>query len=181
MLSGGKPSRRNWKIPASGPLNPKSRSKKRKPNTAMKKLALKIPLLLTLIIAANFASFSQTPDSPTVPKGQVVSFLIEQNKNARDLIEKQNTRISDLETEVAFERENAASLGKSYESAKSEISSLKTANEALARAVAINEQTVSILQTDNAKQRDKAKRAVRDKWKVILVAAGIFALKLAIP
>ncbi len=147
----------------------------------MKNFILKISILLTLIIAANFACFSQTLDSPTVPKGQVVSFLIEQNKNARELIEKQNTRIADLENELIVERENSVSIGKSYELAASEITALKTSNEALARAVAINEQTVSLLQADLALQREKAKRAVRDKWKVILVAAGVVALKFILP
>lgn len=145
------------------------------------KTILQICLLLTLITALNFNGFSQTSDSPTVPKGQTVSFLIEQNENARDLIEKQNTRISDLENELIVEQENSASIGKSYETAKSEISSLKSSNDALARAVSINEQTISILQTDNAKQRDKAKKANQAKWKAIAALAGVIALKFLIP
>lgn len=131
--------------------------------------------------------YSQTPVSPTAPidKKEIVdapdtvAFLIRQNETARDLIEAQEKRVADLEAELMLEKENSASIAKSYEAAKSEISSLKTSNEALARAVAINENTIAILQTDNAKQRDKAKKAVRDKWKAILVAAGLFALKVA--
>ena len=97
------------------------------------------------------------------------------------MIEKQTARIADLESELASEKENSASVSKSYESAKTEISSLKISNEALARAVRINEGTIALLQEDNAKQRDKAKRATRDKWKAIAVAAGVIALKFLIP
>ena len=94
------------------------------------------------------------------------------------MIEQQDVRISDLEAELAVEKENSASIGKSYESAKSEIASLKTSNAALARAVAINEDTIAALQTDNAKQRGRAKKANADKWKVIAAASGVFILKL---
>lgn len=110
-----------------------------------------------------------------------MSFLIEQNKNARDLIEKQNTRIADLENELIVERENSASVVKSYDSAISEISSLKSSNESLSKAVAINEQTISILQADNVRQREKAKKANLGKWKIIAAAAGVIALKFLIP
>ena len=54
-------------------------------------------LALTLIIAANFPIYSQTSDSKTVSKTETISFLIEQTKNDRALIEKQEARISDLE------------------------------------------------------------------------------------
>lgn len=97
------------------------------------------------------------------------------------MIEKQATRITDLENELIVERENSASISKSYDSAKIEISSLKSSNEALARAVAINEGTIALLQEDNAKQRDKLKKANKDKWKAYAVAAGIIALKFIIP
>ena len=97
------------------------------------------------------------------------------------MIAAQEARINDLEAEVAAERENSASIGKSYEAAQSEISSLKKSNEALARAVAINEDTIAKLQADNSKQREKAKNAEKTKWKVIAVAAGVIILKLLIP
>lgn len=93
----------------------------------------------------------------------------------------QEARIADLESEVAVEKENSASVSKSYESAQFEITSLKKSNEALARAVAINEETIAKLQTDNAKQREKAKKANADKWKVVAVAAGVVILKFLIP
>lgn len=145
------------------------------------KTILQICLLLTLITALNFTAFSQTSDSPTVPKGQTVSFLIEQNENARSLISQQEKRIADLENELIVEQENSASVGKSYDLAISEISLLKTSNEALARAVAINENTVAMLQADNAKQREKAKRATLGKWKIYAIAAGVIAFKFLIP
>lgn len=114
-------------------------------------------------------------------KTQTISFLIEQNKAARDLIEKQDARIADLESEVALEKENGASIAKSYESAKSEIISLKTSNAALARAAWINEQTIATLQTDNAKQREKTKRATKQKWEAIAAACGVVILKFILP
>ncbi len=156
----------------------KSNSKNLKEN--MKNLKLK-NLILTaalLIIAANSNVFSQQKDSNIVRTDNTVTFLIEQNKSAEDLISKQKNRIADLEAEVAVTRENSASISKSYEAAQSEIASLKTSNAALARAVAINEDTIAKLQADNEKQRDKAKRATRDKWKAIAVASGIIVIKL---
>lgn len=147
----------------------------------MKRTILKIMMLVTLIIAPNLYHFSQTSGSPTVSKTQTVAFLIEQNKNARVLISKQENRIKDLESELAEEKENSNSLFKSYESAKSEISSLRESNAALTRAVAINENTIAILQEDNKKQRDKAKNATKKMWQAIAVAAGSIALRFIIP
>lgn len=144
-------------------------------------LNLKIFLLLTLIIAFVSNSFSQTSTSPTVSKSETVAFLIEQNKSANDLIEKQNNRLTDLENELIVERENSASIAKSYELAKSEIGFLKQSNEALTRAVAINENTIALLQTDNLKQRERVKKANQAKWKAIAVAAVAVGLKLLIP
>ncbi len=104
-----------------------------------------------------------------------------QNENARGLIAVQDAAIKDLESLAALERENSASIGKSYEFARSEIVSLKTSNQALARAVAINEDTIAKLKTDNEKQREKAKSAARAKWKAIAVAASVIVLKFLIP
>lgn len=107
--------------------------------------------------------------------------MLQQNTAANELIEKQKNRITDLEAEISIERENSASVSKSYESAKSEISSLKSSNEALARAVALNENTITLLQADNAKQRDRVKQANKAKWKAYGVAAVTVALKLLLP
>lgn len=139
---------------------------------------LKISLLTILIIAGNCASFSQTSDSRAVSKTETVSFLIEQNKNARDLIEVQNARIRDLEAEVAAEKENAESIAKSYGAAKSEIDALKRSNAALERAVSLNEQTIELLKADNDKQRAKVKKANKEKWKAYAVAGVAIALKI---
>ena len=134
-----------------------------------------------LTIAANSKIYSQTSDLKVVSKAETVSFLLQQNENDRALISKQDNRIADLESELIVERENSVSISKSYETAQSEITSLKSSNSALARAVAVNEEVVAKLQTDNAKQREKAKRATGDKWKVIVIAAGIIALKFILP
>ena len=150
----------------------------------MKNLTSKILLLTLLIIATTCAGFSQEPNSrnatasptpaPTetvkVSRGKTVAFLIEQNKNACEVIALQERRITDLEAELAAEKENSASLGKSYESAKNEIASLKESNAALARAVKINEGTIALLQEDNAKQRAKADKANKEKWKARVIA-----------
>ena len=146
-----------------------------------RKLILPIFLVLLLTIVSNSNGFSQTSASKTVSKSETVAFLIEQNKAATDLIEKQTARINDLENELIVERENSASVSKSYELSKTEISALKTSNEALSRAVAINEGTIAILQEDNARQRDKAKKANNAKWKAYGIAAVAVALKLLIP
>lgn len=138
-------------------------------------------MLIAMLIAPLSAVNSQTRSSNTVASDETISFLLKQNDNAREVIAAQENRIKELEAEVAVERENSASIGKSYESAKSEISSLKQSNEALSRAVSINEQTIALLQADNQKQKEKAKRATRDKWKAVAVAAGAIALKFLIP
>ena len=147
----------------------------------MKNSILKIFSVMLLLIALNSSVFSQTRDSNTVGKDETVAFLINQNKAANDIIEKQNARIADLESQITVEQENSASIGKSYESAKTEISSLKSSNEALTRAVTLNENTVALLQQDNAKQRDKAKQANKAKWKAYGVAAVAVAIKFLIP
>jgi cell shape-determining protein MreC len=147
----------------------------------MKSPILKNLIILILITALALPVFTQTSPSTIVGKNETVAFLIRQNENAREVIKTQDARIADLENELAAERENSASIGKSYEAAKSEISSLKTSNEALSRAVSINESTIALLSADNAKQKEKAKRANRDKWKAIAVAAGVIALKFIIP
>lgn len=146
---------------------------------------LNISAVLILTIAASCAAFSQTSVSTTAPrnetvvgKNETVSFLIEQNEAARLVIAASEKRINDLEAEVAATRENSASVSRSYESAKSEITALKFSNEALSRAVAINEDTINKLREDLDKQREKAKKATRDKWKAIVVAGGIIAVKL---
>lgn len=138
-------------------------------------------LLIALVIAPLSVVNSQIKDSNIVSTDETISFLLKQNDNAREVIAAQENRIKDLESEVAAEKENSASIGKSYESAKSEISSLKQSTQALSRAVSLNEQTIALLQADNAKQKDKAKRATRDKWKAIAVAAGAIALRFLIP
>ncbi len=140
----------------------------------MKKLILLIFLTLGLTIAASLPCYSQTSDLPTAPtvqnetivgKNETVSFLIRQNKNAREVIAAQEQRISELEAEVALEQENSQSVGKSYEAAKAEIVNLKSANESLRKAVATNEQTIALLQSDNAKKTEKAKKATKAKYK----------------
>ena len=146
----------------------------------MKKSFITLTLLL-LITAPSFTIYSQTKDSSIVTTDETVSFLLSRNKEYKALISEQENRIADLQSELDVEKENSASIGVSYESAKSEIVSLKSSNAALGRAVAINEDTISKLQTENAKQKEKAKNAEKTKWKVIAVAAGIVALKFILP
>lgn len=161
----------------------------------MKKTLAKTFQILALLIALSLPVFTQTNDSSTataspappnrtetvIKTDETISFLLIQNENAREIIQKQKTRIKDLETENALEQENSASISKSYETAKIEIASLKQSNEALFRAVATNEQTIALLQSDNTKQREKAKNANKAKWKAYAVAAGVVALKFLIP
>lgn len=138
-------------------------------------------MLLALIIAPNFTAYSQQSGSNIVTTDETVSFLLKENREAKNVIAAQENRIKDLESEVSAEKENSASVSKSYDAAKSELVFLRQSNEALRRAVALNEQTVALLQTDNAKQKERAKKATRDKWKAYAVAAGVIALKLLIP
>lgn len=139
-------------------------------------------MLLALLTAPSLRVFSQTSNSNTaVSVDETIAFLLAQNNEAKAIIIAQEKRITDLETEAAVERENSASISKSYESAKTEIASLKSSNEALARAVALHENTIALLQTDNAKQKDKAKKATREKYKAYAVAGVVVVLKFLIP
>jgi chromosome segregation ATPase len=133
-------------------------------------------MLIGLLIAPGFKVYSQTKSSSIVTIDETISFLLKENEEAKTLIGAQETRIKDLESEVAVERENSASVGKSYEAAKSEIVNLKSANESLRKAVALNVQTIALLETDNAKQKEKAKKATKDKWK----AYGVTAITIAL-
>lgn len=150
----------------------------------MKKLILLVFLALLLTIAANFKVYSQTSASTTAPtpsetvvgKDKTVPFLIEQIKNERRLNAAKDDRIADLETENAVERENSTSLAKSNEALMSENASLKSANESLHAADNLNKQTIALLQADNAKKTEKAKKATKEKWK----AYGVAAVTLAI-
>lgn len=144
----------------------------------LKNLILKISLLTILIIAGISPLFSQTSSSKVVSKSETVSFLIEQNKNARDLIEVQNARIKSLEAEVAAEKENSRSITVSYDFAVREIDALKKSNEALSRAVAMNESTIEMLKADNDKQKAKVKKANKEKVKAYIVAGVAIALKI---
>lgn len=124
-------------------------------------------------------SFSQTKDSttaPTISVDQTIAFLLGENAASRKLIEKQTARIETLEAELSAEKENSESLSRSYENAKSEITSLRTANAALERAIAINEKTIALLQTDLEKTR-----ASRKKWRnrTIKIGAAIGAIVLS--
>jgi len=161
----------------------------------MRKLILTISMALGLTIALASNAYSQTPSSNTagsdiagditksdkVPADQTIAFLLDQNDKARELIKAQNDRIAVLETEKAAERENGESLSKSYASAQKEIESLRSANEALHKAVAVNEQTISLLQTDRDKWKGKAKHETRAKYKAYLIAAGMIVLKFLLP
>lgn len=145
----------------------------------MKKLFLSILLLLTIANGSNV--FSQTKSSNTVKTDQTIAFLIIENEKANDLIFAQAARIETLETELAAEKENSNSISKSYELSLREISLLKQSNDALTRAVELNEQTIAALSTDRDKWRTEAKKQKKGKYKAIVVAASAIAFKLLIP
>lgn len=138
-------------------------------------------MLIGLLIAPSFKVYSQTSNSNIVSTDETVAFLLNQNKEAKNVIASQEQRITDLEAELTLERENSASALKSYESAKTEIANLRSANESLRKAVSLNEQTIALLQTDNAKQSEKAKKAMKAKWKAYAALAGVIVLKVLIP
>jgi len=147
----------------------------------MKKPILKISIVLALIIVCASSAISQIQPSSTVTTDQTVSFLLDQNEKARDLIAAQEKRIADLETEIAAEKENSQSVTRSYDSAKREIDSLRAANEALHKVIVLNEQTIAALQADRDHWKDKAHKEKMGKYKAYIVAAGVIALKFLIP
>jgi chromosome segregation ATPase len=152
-------------------------------------------MILGLIIVLGSSASSQTPTSntatdpastdivsrDTVSADKTIAFLLDQNDKARSLITVQEKRIQDLEALNSAEKENGESIGKSYSAAQSEIASLKSANEALHKAVSLNEQTISLLQTDRDKWKDTAKKEKKAKWKAYAGIAGMIALKFLLP
>lgn len=127
--------------------------------------------------------------STTVAQGAVqpvsvdetIAFLLRQNEEAKAVIAKQENSIIDLKSELSVERENSASVSKSYGEAQKQIKFLEDSNAALVRAVAVNESTVALLSQDNAKQKEKARKATSAKYKAYAVAGVVILLKLLIP
>ena len=123
-------------------------------------------------------SYSQTSGSSIVTTDQTITFLLVENAASRELIKKQAARIADLELEVVAEKENSESTSRSYEAAKSEITSLRTANAALERAVALNEKTIALLQTDLTKERESKKKWRSRTFKIGATLAAILITKI---
>jgi glucosamine 6-phosphate synthetase-like amidotransferase/phosphosugar isomerase protein len=140
-----------------------------------------LPILLALLIAFASPVYTQTQSSNIVSSDKTISFLIDQNEKARALIDAQDAHIKDLEVQLSAERENGESLSKSYAAAQAEIDALKSANDSLHKAVALYEQTISLLQTDRDKWKGKAKHERNAKLKAYAIAAGLIALKFLLP
>lgn len=138
-------------------------------------------MLLVILIAASLNVFTQTRSSSIVTTDETISFLLDENAKAREIIAAQEKRITDLEAQTAAEKENSDSIERSYNLAKSEIDSLRRANDALSRAVTLNEQTIALISSDRDKWKTEAKKQKKGKYKAYLIAAGAIALKLLIP
>jgi len=94
------------------------------------------------------------------------------------VINKQPAHITDLEAEGTAEKENSSSLNRSYENAKSEINSLRNANDALTKAVALNEQTIALLQGDLTKERASRKKWQKRTFQAVGTLAAIVFTKI---
>jgi chromosome segregation ATPase len=130
-------------------------------------------------------SYSQTSNSPNAPNSKskptnqkTIDFLLDQIDGANTVIEANKTNIAALEAEIKLEKENSASLNNSYEAAKREIVALRTANDALQKAVELNNQTITLLKSDNEALKLKNKRLKKDKLRAYAVALGIFLIKV---
>lgn len=148
------------------------------PINPMKKV---LPLIfLTLLFSlSGFGQSAQNPSQPqTVSREKTISMLISEVKAARELIKTQDENIIALENQIKSEQENADSLEKSYTAAKSEINSLRTANDALTKAVALNEQTIALLQTDLTKERASKKKWRSRTFKIGATLAAIVLTKV---
>jgi chromosome segregation ATPase len=152
-----------------------------------KTLIFQTILILTFIGGIAFAlpSYSQTSNSPNAPNSKskptnqkTIDFLLDQIDGANTVIEANKTNIAALEAEIKLEKENSASLNNSYEAAKREIVALRTANDALQKAVELNNQTITLLKSDNEALKLKNKRLKKDKLRAYAVALGIFLIKV---
>lgn len=145
----------------------------------LKSLTLTLTLGLLIALASN--AYSQEKPSNTVSADQTISFLLDENEKGRALIAAQEKRIKDLEALAAAEKENGDSTAKSYQLAVAEIESLKAANAALHKAIALNERTIALIEADREKWKDSAKKAKKQKYIAWVVAAGSIALRFFTP
>jgi hypothetical protein len=140
-----------------------------------------LTLILGLIIALASNAYSQEKPSNTVGVDQTISFLLDENEKGRALIAAQERRIKDLEVLAAAEKENGDSTAKSYQLAVGEIESLKSANAALHKAIALNERTITAIEADREKWKGDAKKHKKQKYIAWAIAAGSIALRFFTP
>lgn len=130
-------------------------------------------------IAGN--STSDVQSTRAIPADQTIAFLLDENEKGRALIAAQEKRIKDLEILAAAEKENGESTAKSYQLAVGEIASLKSANAALHKAIALNERTIAAIEADREKWKDSAKKAKKQKYIAWAIAAGSIAIRFFTP
>gem|GEM_PF-6422657 len=126
----------------------------------------------------NCQTSSPASNSQIVSKEQTVARLVSEVKAARTLVNAQNDQIAALENQVKTETENSTSLNRSYQNAKSEINSLRAANDALTKAIVLNEQTIALLQGDLREERASKKKWRSRTFKVGATLAAIVLTKM---
>lgn len=106
---------------------------------------------------------------------QAFARLVAETAAGRVLIQAQRAQIAALDEQLAAERARGDSLSKSYADAEREVSALRSANEALARAVELHEQTIKLV----SEQKDRAEHKAKKANKRAAVATGA-AIVLAV-
>jgi predicted transcriptional regulator len=110
----------------------------------------------------------------------LIARLVAEVQTGRALVAEKKAEISALEAQLTTERANGASLSKSYASAEKEIERLRSATDALLRAVALHEQTIKLLTDAKEKAEHKARKSNKRAVVATLAAVGMALFKFGV-
>ncbi len=142
---------------------------------------------LILMTALCVSATAQTTNNSTLAastpavsesREQVVAQLIAEVKTGRVLVESLRAERDALSAQVEAEKQNSASIQKSYDSAQAEIAAKDKAIGHLERAIALHEKTVALLQDSNAGLKAEVKKHKKRAVLATLVVIGSIALKV---
>ena len=108
---------------------------------------------------------------------QLLARLIAEVRAGRALVGAQRSRIAALEAQAEAEQKNAASLFASYSAATREIEQLRTSVAHMEKAIALHQQTISILEDRNTQLKAEARKSRRRAVVATIAAAAATALR----
>jgi chromosome segregation ATPase len=147
-------------------------------------LALSLLTMLLSSPATAQTTRASIPDVHAAAAGdsdeQVIARLAAEVTAGRAAVAEKNAEIDALEAQLSVEKANGESLSKSYADATREIEQLRSATDALGRAVALNEQTIKLLTDAKQKAEHRAKKANKRAVIATLTAVGMALFKFGV-